>query len=159
MRLNSCNNMSARLRRADSARVLAISPRKLYSQFIVIDSNARESETRLNVDQFIETYQWVNAYLPEDVGQRFETFIDEELVAMYPDDLAEVYAALTGSSERHLRMMAAIGIHNVMKAAPEDGLVLAARLVRDEDPEVSEQARETLRDFPQIGSANGHTQQ
>lgn len=116
----------------------------------------RGAEPQLDVDHFIEVYDWVNNYMPEEVGQRFETFIDEELVTMYPNEVADVYAALVSSGDRRLRLMAAIGIHNVLKAAPEDGLVLAARLMNDEDADVVDQARETLREFPQIGSANGH---
>jgi len=96
--------------------------------------------------------------LPDDICARFDRFIDEELAAEYPSQVVEVYDALARDEDSNLRVQAAIGIHNVVKLAPEEGLRLAQQLLDDEDAAVAAQARETLRDLPHLLSGSPEEQ-
>ncbi len=109
-----------------------------------------EQQPHIDVHEFIGIYQWIDEYLPEDMRARVEQYMDEEFATDYPDEVAELYQVLTDHEDRYLRLQAAIGVHNVVKIAPDDGRRLLARLAEDQDPGVAEQARETLRDLPEL---------
>lgn len=109
-----------------------------------------EGAARLDVDRFIEIYQWVNAHLPQEIGEQFDHFLDEPLLTTYPEEVGPLYEALALSDDRAMRAMAAAGVHHVIKHAPEFGVRIAARLVDDQDEAVAQQARETLSDLPSL---------
>lgn|SRR5487761_1416179 len=98
---------------------------------------------RLPVEEFLEIYNWVNTYLPDQLGEAFDRFVSEEAVTMFPDDRAELYAALAGSHDRHMRLMAATGAGNLARVDPDSASALLTRLRADEDSGVARQATET----------------
>lgn len=115
----------------------------------MVNTNEYDGNPRLDIERFIEVYRWVNDNLPDSVGSRFDSFLDD-IATVYPDDVAAVYEALARDQDRRFRAMAASGLHHVIRMDSARGAELAARLVDDADPGVAEQARETMRDLPSL---------
>ena len=120
---------------------------------------SEQSARRLDVERFVDVYEWVNSHLPDEVGAAFDAFLDEPLLREYPQDVGALYEALAASRSPALRAMAATGIHHVMNVAPDVGVRIAAELLEDEDDAVAAQARETLRDLPELLGHEDHSRE
>ena len=73
---------------------------------------------RLDIQGFLESYQWVNRILPEDIGRSLEDFVCERVIDEYPEDVVDLYRALANQDDRRMRVMAAIGVYNVRPERP-----------------------------------------
>jgi hypothetical protein len=93
---------------------------------------------------FVDFYRWANGALSDEVGIALDKYVYTDLPDMYPLDVVAVYEALAFDTDTHLRMMAAIGGHNVMRTDPEAAVRVFARLLEDSNPQIVEQARQTL---------------
>lgn len=116
----------------------------------IAGEEAQGRPPRLDIGRFMQAYEWVNTALPDSVGTAFDDFVCDAAAVSYPDDVVPLFESLANSSSVHLRLMAAVGAHHVVRADKTEGLRLLARLRDDADEGVSTQALETQRDLPQL---------
>ncbi len=107
-----------------------------------------EEPKRLDIGRFLDTYEFVSKYLPNDFKDRLDNFICEQVISEYPNDIIELYRALANSDNDWLRELAAARADNVSMVDEEEGARLLKQLQADPNPAIANEAHETERDLP-----------